>query len=219
MRYLLHHTLCIFINLQTIYSLWFPLSFGWDFFQEPDVFHPQLATHCRALPWSDDLRQANYRNTIFHQTGRKPCHIDVWAMGLLCAVAFHEREECLTSKSLHIAWNTGGKPTISYSSTVFQQCSGLLYCKLFQLWAFLSPLGPNWKSMSCSCISETPMGAHFNDNAVQKNQMGKLVMRLAIVHCLLQVALEPRPPPVHSLCIPTMHIQVISCRAKLAAGT
>jgi hypothetical protein len=72
--------------------------------------------------------------------------------------------------------------------------------------------------MSCSCISEIPVGAHFNNNADQKNQMEKLVMRLAIVHCLLQVALEPRPPPAHSLCIPTMHIQVISCRATLAAG-
>ncbi len=192
-------------------------------FSRTGFLSPQLATHCRALPWSDDLRQANtvgnYRNTIFHQTGRKPCHIGVWAMGLLCAVAFHEREECLTSKSLQIAWNTGDKPTISYSSTVFQQCSGLLYCKLFQLQAFLSPLHPYWKSMSCSCISERPMGAHFNNNADQKNQMEKLVMRLTIVHCLLQVALEPRPPPVHSLCIPTMHIQVISCRATLAGGT
>lgn len=192
-------------------------------FSRTRFLSPQLATHCRALPWSDDLRQANtvgnYRNTIFHQTGRKPCHIGVWAMGLLCAVAFHEREECLTSRSLQIAWNTGGKPTISYSSTVFQQFSGLLYCKLFQLQAFLSPLGPYWKSMSFSCISERPMGAHFNNNADQKNQMEKLVIRLAIVHCLLQVALEPRPPPVHSLCIPTMHIQVISCRATLAAGT
>ncbi len=50
-------------------------------FSRTRFLSPQLATHCRALPWSDDLRQANtvgnYRNMIFHQTGRKPCHIGI----------------------------------------------------------------------------------------------------------------------------------------------